>query len=140
MPKNLLSCGQGNELPISHSFHYYCVLFRFNTTPLTDSCWSPTQPGVFFTTSMGGSLNVWDLCLKQTTPTLTIQVHMFMLKCILIVFLKVCDDPLHGIRVHEQGRLVACGSHSGNTTVLELSEALSSLQPNEKQNINAVCS
>lgn len=53
--------------------------------------------------------------------------------------LKVCDDPLHAIRVHEQGRLVACGSRSGSTTVLELSEALSSLQPNEKQNINAVC-
>lgn len=53
---------------------------------------------------------------------------------------QVCDDSLHSIRVHEQGRLIACGSQSGVITLLELSGALSVLQPNEKSNINAVCS
>ena len=51
------------------------LFFRYGKTPLTDGCWSPTRPGVFFTTSMDGSLNVWDLCLKQTAPTLAIQVY-----------------------------------------------------------------
>lgn len=36
--------------------------------------WSPTRPGVFFTTKMDGTLDVWDLFYKHNEPTLTVQV------------------------------------------------------------------
>ncbi len=51
---------------------------------------------------------------------------------------QVCDDPLYSIKLHEQGGLVACGSRSGSTTILQLASSLSMLQPNEKHNANAV--
>ncbi|XP_019851832.1 PREDICTED: dynein intermediate chain 3, ciliary-like, partial [Amphimedon queenslandica] len=123
-PKQFLTVGDWTTKIWSEDAKESPIMWtQYNTTPLTDGCWSPTRPGVFFTTSMSGSLNVWDLCLRQTAPSLAIQV---------------CDESLHSIRVHEQGRLVACGSHSGVVTLLELSGALSVLQPNEKHNINAI--
>ena len=47
----------------------------YNHTPLTDGCWSPSRPAVFYTTSMTGILNVWDILFKQDSPTLTLQVE-----------------------------------------------------------------
>ena len=41
---------------------------------LTDGCWSPARPGVFFTANMNGELDVWDYIIKQNEPTLSIQV------------------------------------------------------------------
>lgn len=52
--------------------------------------------------------------------------------------LQVCDEPLHSIRAHDQGCLLATGSHSGITTLLELSTGLSTLQRNEKAVVTAV--
>jgi len=41
---------------------------------MTDGCWSPVRPAVFFTTKMDGTLDVWDYLFKQNDPTLSIQV------------------------------------------------------------------
>jgi len=43
---------------------------------LTDGCWSPTRPGVFYVTKMDGTLDIWDLVFKQKSPTITLQVYM----------------------------------------------------------------
>ena len=72
---------------------------------------------------MDGTLDVWDIIFKQSDPTLSLQV---------------CDEPLHSLRVQEQGRLLACGSQTGTTTLLELSEGLYNLQRNEKNLVTAV--
>lgn len=96
---------------------------KYSPSYLTDGCWSPTRPAVFFTSSATGTLDVWDILFKQTSPALTVQV---------------CEESLHCLRVHDQGKLVACGSHSGSITLLELSNSLSLLQPDEKQNISAL--
>ena len=53
---------------------------KYNNTPLTDSCWSPTRPGVFFTSAMDGTIDVWDIFFKQSSPTLTVQVIKFITK------------------------------------------------------------
>ena len=50
------------------------LFISHNSSPLTDGCWSPTRPLVFFTTDSGGILNTWDFALKQTSPTLSVQV------------------------------------------------------------------
>ena len=59
---------------------------------------------------------------------------------LLFFFVQVCDDSLHSVRCHDQGKLLACGSHSGDITLLEMSDFICSSQPNEKQNTNAVSS
>ena len=96
---------------------------KYSASPLTDACWSPTRPGVFYTTGMAGNLDVWDVLFKQNSPTLTLQVS---------------DESLHSVCCHDQGKLLACGSLAGNITLLEMSDFLSNLQPNEKQNITSV--
>lgn len=96
---------------------------KYSTSPLTDACWSPTRPAVFYTTGMSGTLDVWDVLFKQNSPTLQLQVS---------------DESLHTVCCHDQGKLVACGSLSGDITLLEMSSFLSNLQPNEKQNITSV--
>ncbi|KAG8004789.1 Dynein intermediate chain 3 [Nibea albiflora] len=84
---------------------------------LTDACWSPVRPSVFFTVKMDGMLDVWDILFKQNDPTLS---------------LKVCDEALYSLRVQDNGRLVACGSQQGGATLLEICSGLSTLQKNEK--------
>ena len=49
------------------------------------------------------------------------------------------DEPLHCLRVQEpQGRLVACGSHSGTVTVIEVSDPLRVQGRNEKSLVAGV--
>lgn len=91
---------------------------------LSDAQWSPVRPGVFFTSKMDGTLDVWDFIFKQNDPTLNIQI---------------CDEPLISLRVQEYGRLVATGSQSGTITLLELSNGLCSMQRNEKNIVSTVC-
>ena len=50
----------------------------------------------------------------------------------------MCDDTLHSIRMHDAGKLVACGSQQGNITLLELSSSLSAPQQSEKNITNMV--
>lgn len=50
----------------------------------------------------------------------------------------MCDESLNALRVQEHGRLVACGSHSGTVTLLELSDGLCNIQRNEKASVTAV--
>ena len=50
----------------------------------------------------------------------------------------MCDEALNSLRVQDQGRLVACGSHAGTVTLLELSDGLCNIQRNEKSSVNAV--
>lgn len=113
---------------------------HYHTAYLTDGCWSPSRPGVFFVTKMDGTLDIWDLVFKQSKPTITLQVRiLYNIKCMLLVQDgQVCDDTLHSIRMHDAGKLVACGSQQGNITLLELSSSLSAPQQSEKNIINMV--
>jgi dynein intermediate chain 2 len=96
---------------------------KYCNVELTDGCWSPTRPAVYFVTKMNGCIDLWDICFKQNDPALSIQV---------------CDDALVSIRAHSNGSLVAVGSQQGTITVLELSSGFSQLQSNEKTIVNAV--
>ena len=51
---------------------------------------------------------------------------------------QVSDDALHSIRVQDRGRLIATGSHTGTTTLLELSSGLCTMQRNEKALVTAM--
>ena len=95
---------------------------RYHSSYLTDGCWSPTRPGVFFTTKSDGSLDIWDYMFKQNDPTLTIQVS---------------DCAQNYMRVESSGKYVASGGVDGSTTLFEICSGLYQMQPNEKQTISA---
>ena len=65
--------------------------FRQHMSYMTDGCWSPVRPAVFFTTKMDGTLDVWDYLFKQNDPTLSIQVvnNIFMI----FLFYLTVDSP-----------------------------------------------
>jgi dynein intermediate chain 2 len=85
---------------------------------LTDGCWSPTRPSVFFTAKMNGSIDIWDYLFKQSEPTLTIQVG---------------SSLIHSVKVQDHGKLLASSAKDGSVTIFELSAGLSQLQKNEKK-------
>jgi dynein intermediate chain 2 len=89
----------------------------YSSSYLTAGCWSPSRPGVFFCTKKDGTLDVWDYYYKQKDPIFTT---------------KVGDVGLSSISLQANGKLVALGAEDGTTTVLELSRALSDMQPDEK--------
>ncbi|KAJ3291402.1 Dynein intermediate chain 2, axonemal [Borealophlyctis nickersoniae] len=91
---------------------------RYTSSYLTDACWSPTRPSVFFTSKLDGTVDVWDFVFKQNDPTLSVQV---------------CNSPIHSIKVQDHGKIIAATARDGSTTILELSDGLARLQNNEKK-------
>jgi len=51
------------------------VLRRNHMSYLTDGCWNPVRPAVFYTTKTDGSLDVWDIMFKHSGPVLSLQVR-----------------------------------------------------------------
>jgi len=116
--KNFLSVGDWVARIWSEDIKDSSIMWtKYHQHYLTDACWSPTRPGVYFTTKMDGTLDIWDIIFKQTDPSLSIQVT---------------DDPLYSLRIHDNGRFIVTGSKDGTTTLIELSDNLCTLQPNEK--------
>ena len=93
------------------------VTTRYDKSYLTSGCWSPSRPGVMFTTKQDGTLDVWDYYHKQNEPTFST---------------KVSDAGLASIKVQAAGKLVALGSLDGTVTVLQLSRGLYEQQKDEK--------
>ena len=103
------SCGQGQEGDVT-----YCVTYigcSSYTESLTDGCWSPTRPSVFFVARQDGYLDSWDVLYQQKAPLLST---------------KVSDEAVNRIKVQAQGLLLAVGCNDGNTSLMQLSESLSS--------------
>lgn len=96
---------------------------KYDGSYLTAGCWSPTRPGVFFTTKADGTLDIWDYFYKQNDP---------------IFSTKVSDHSLCSIKVQSQGRNVALGSTDGSVTVVQISRGLSDVQNQEKAAVLAL--
>lgn len=123
-PKNFLTVGDWTARIWSEDIREACIMWtKYHMSYLTDGMWSPVRPGVFYTSKMDGTLDVWDYLFKQNDATLSIQV---------------CDEALHSLKVQENGKIIACGSHSGTTTLLELSEGLWNMQKNEKNLVSTM--
>ena len=93
---------------------------RYERSYLTSGCWSPTRPGVFYTTKQDGTLDVWDFFYKQNAP---------------VYSTKVTEAGLSAISAQNAGSLVAVGSMDGSTTLLQVCGSLAEPQGNEKQSI-----
>uniref|UniRef100_A0A3P9PQB1 Dynein axonemal intermediate chain 2 n=1 Tax=Poecilia reticulata TaxID=8081 RepID=A0A3P9PQB1_POERE len=117
-PKNFLTVGDWTARIWSEDIKESSIMWtKYQMSYLMDACWSPVRPSVFFTVKMEGVLDVWDLLFKQSEPTLSV---------------KVSDKALYSLRIQDNGQVLACGSHSGDTTLLHISSGLSTLQKNEK--------
>ncbi|KAF7643978.1 hypothetical protein LDENG_00230160 [Lucifuga dentata] len=117
-PKNFLTAGDWTARIWSEDIKESSIMWtNYQMSLLSDVCWSPVRPSIFFSVKLDGGLDVWDLLFKQSVPTLS---------------LKVCDEALHSLRVQENGRFLACGSQQGSATLLEVCPGLSTLQRNEK--------
>mmetsp|Transcript_30238 Transcript_30238/g.59057 ORF Transcript_30238/g.59057 Transcript_30238/m.59057 type:complete len:567 (+) Transcript_30238:151-1851(+) len=119
--KNFLTVGDWTARIWNDDLRTPIMTTKYHGSYLTDGCWSPTRPGVFFTTKMDGTLDIWDYFFKQNDPTFTLQVT---------------DIPLHTLRVENQGKLIATGAADGSTTLFEICAGLCVMQPNEKPSIS----
>ncbi|TPX68025.1 hypothetical protein SpCBS45565_g03401 [Spizellomyces sp. 'palustris'] len=115
--KNFLTVGDWKAQIWAEDIRSPIMSTRYAPSYLTDACWSPTRPSVFFTSKLDGTVDVWDYLFKQNDPTLTVQV---------------CNSPIHSIKIQEHGRHIATTARDGSTTILELSDGLTRLQNNEK--------
>ncbi|XP_053303326.1 dynein axonemal intermediate chain 2 [Pleuronectes platessa] len=123
-PKNFLTVGDWTARIWSEDIKESSIMWtKYQSSFLTDACWSPVRPSVFFTVKSDGVLDVWDILLKQNSPTLSLQV---------------CDQALNSLCVQDNGRLVACGSQQGEATLLDICSGLSTLQKNEKNLLSAM--
>nr|XP_019951049.1 PREDICTED: dynein intermediate chain 2, axonemal [Paralichthys olivaceus] len=123
-PKNFLTVGDSIARIWSEDIKDSFIMQTKNQmASLTDACWSPVRPSIFLTVRMDGVLDVWDILFKQNDPTLS---------------LKVCDKALNSLRIHDNGRLVACGSEQGDVMLLEICSELSTIQNNEKNLLSAM--
>lgn len=96
------------------------ILNRYENTYLTSANWSTTRPGVFMSTKLDGTLDVWDIFYRQDEPVLTA---------------KISESALTSVEVHSKGKLAAVGAADGTISLLELSESLVQPQLNEKNNM-----
>lgn len=96
------------------------ITTKYHSSYLTDGCWSNSRPGVFFTTKTDGTLDVWDLLYKQSTPLLTVNIS---------------GCALQTVRMYN-GKYLAVGSQDGSTSLIELSEGLSGFRGEERVSSN----
>ncbi|NXD62050.1 DNAI2 protein, partial [Eolophus roseicapillus] len=123
-PKIFLTVGDWTARIWSEDVKESSIMWtKYHFAYLTDGCWSPVRPAVFFTTRSDGTLDIWDFLFKQNDPFLS---------------LKVCDEPLASLRVQDNGCVVGCGSKVGTVSVMEISSVLCTLQRNEKNLVNAM--
>ncbi|KAL0481743.1 dynein intermediate chain [Acrasis kona] len=90
---------------------------RYNDSYLTGGCWSPSRPGVFFTTRMDGTLDVWDFLHNHNKP---------------LVSVGLSDTGLYSIRP-SNGKYLAVGDALGNVSFVELSDDLCNFMNGEGQ-------
>lgn len=121
-PKMFLTVGEWTNRIWSEDIRDSAIVTMKNSRYHTSAArWSPTRPAVFFTAKSDGSIDIWDLMVKQAQPTLNINVS---------------DAPLCSMRVTDNGNLVAAGDRNGNVTLLSLNDALTELQKDEKSFCN----
>mmetsp|Transcript_65783 Transcript_65783/g.173663 ORF Transcript_65783/g.173663 Transcript_65783/m.173663 type:complete len:566 (+) Transcript_65783:113-1810(+) len=116
-PKYFLTIGDWTVRLWNEEIRHPVMTSKYSKNYVLDARWSPTRPGVFVTTKMDGTLDVWDYYYKQNDPTLSLQVD---------------DDGLFTVNVQEQGQYLATGSVDGSVYLLELCESLMVMQSNEK--------
>ena len=120
-PKYFLTIGDWTVRLWNEELRSPIMTSKYFKNYVLDAAWSTTRPGVFVTTKMDGTLDVWDYFYKQNDPTLSLQVD---------------GDGLFTVKMQEQGKYLATGSLDGSVYMLEMCEGLATMQNNEKSSVN----
>ncbi|XP_063223643.1 dynein intermediate chain 3, ciliary [Bacillus rossius redtenbacheri] len=122
--KNFLTIGDWTARIWSEDCKDSAIMWTSNHRHrLTYGAWSPVRTSVFYTTRTDGSLDVWDILQQQREALLTF---------------KMCDQPLKCLRVHENGQLIAVGSSTGTTYLVEVSDNFVTSQRNDRSLLTAM--
>ena len=91
---------------------------RYHSAYLTDGCWSPSRPGLFFLTRMDGFLDVWDFFYRQNEVAYSQKVSDAVLTCLQI-----------------NGSMAAIGDSDGTVSMMSMCRTLydHTLNPREKE-------
>lgn len=77
-PKFFLTIGDWTVRLWNEDLRSPIMTSKYFKNYLLDATWSPTRPGVFLTTKMDGTLDVWDYFYKQNDPTLSLQARFWL--------------------------------------------------------------
>lgn len=108
----------------------------YHNSYLSDGCWSPSRPGVFFVTRKNGWLDVWDFYYKQNEKALSHKVSNSALSCIKIN--NVTGMSQVGGVHPDIGKFCAIGDTEETITLLKLCKSLYRPQIDEKQITNEI--
>jgi hypothetical protein len=72
-PKYFLSVGDWTCRVWNEDQRSPLLVSRYSPAYLSGGTWSPTRPGVFFTTQNNGTLSCWDLFYKHNEPSLQVN-------------------------------------------------------------------
>lgn len=102
----------------------------YHSNYLSDGCWSPTRPGVFFVTRKDGWLDIWDYYYKQNEKALSHKVSNSGLSCLKIN--NVTGMSQIGSVHPDIGKFCAVGDTEETITLLKLCKSLYKPQTEEK--------
>ncbi|KAG5329903.1 DYI3 protein, partial [Acromyrmex charruanus] len=106
--KNFLTVGDWTVKIWSEDVREDCLIaIREQNADLRGGCWSKSRYSVFFTINATGLLEIYDILNGVNSPVTTF---------------RVCNDSLTAIAPHENGQLLAVGSHDGNIYLMECSD------------------
>ncbi|KAG5308272.1 DYI3 protein, partial [Acromyrmex insinuator] len=106
--KNFLTVGDWTVKIWSDDVREDCLIaIREQNADLRGGCWSKSRYSVFFTINATGLLEIYDILNGVNSPVTTF---------------RVCNDSLTAIAPHENGQLLAVGSHDGNIYLVECSD------------------
>ena len=103
------------------------ITTKYHTSYLTDGCWSPSKPGLFFLTRQDGWLDVWDYYYRQNEVAFSTKITDVPLTCI----------AMRGVG-RSPGNTAAIGDASGTISLLSLSDSLYKPIPQEKLGITSM--
>lgn len=130
-PKYFLSVGDWSAKIWQDELKVPIIRTKYHGAYLSDGCFSPTRPGVFFLTRRDGWMDVWDYYYRQNEIAYSHKVSDVPLTC-----LKINVSSSSGHHTNPSGKLVAVGDQDGTVTLLELCDSLYIPQPKEKEIIN----
>lgn len=123
-PKYFLSVGDWTTKTWVEELRGPIMGTRYDSAYLTAGVFSPQRPGVFFTSKVDGTLDVWDFFHKQGDPCFSV---------------KVGDQPLTSLAPQPGlgSKMLGLGASDGTVTILELGRSLTTPQHGEKNTIQA---
>lgn len=109
---------------------------RYHSSYLTDGCWAPQRPGVFFVTRKDGWLDIWDYYYRQNEVAFSHKVSNASLTAIKLN--TVTGTNMIGLTHPDVGKYAAIGDNNGTITLLELCQSLYEPQFQEKEIITEI--